>query len=177
MIKAVKNKRARHNHGNRLPIGPNGGVQLLLIQTVKDLGKVGDIVEVKKGYATNYLIPQGMATVATEHHRRMVEKRKAELEEIRRQKIETAKELAAKIATKTVTFMGQMNAEHKLYGSVSKEDVANLLKAENIEIAPAMVCFEGAIKDAGQYEINIQLADGVDAKLKLWVLPKEDKKA
>ncbi len=60
----------------RLPKGPNGGVQLLLIQSVEDLGRHGDIVEVKLGFAFNYLIPQGLATIATDHHQRMVEKHK-----------------------------------------------------------------------------------------------------
>jgi large subunit ribosomal protein L9 len=55
-----------------LPKGPNGGIQLLLIQSVDHLGKQGDVVEVRAGFANNYLLPQGLATIATEHHRRMV---------------------------------------------------------------------------------------------------------
>ena len=58
----------------RLPKGPHGGIELLLVQPVEHLGKQGDVVEVKHGYALNYLIPQGLATVASEHHKRMVEK-------------------------------------------------------------------------------------------------------
>ena len=58
----------------RLPKGENGGIQLLLIHNVENLGKQGDIIEVKNGYAMNFLLPQGLATVATDHHKRMVEK-------------------------------------------------------------------------------------------------------
>ena len=65
---------AQKRRGKRLPLGSTGGVQLLLIQTVDYLGKRGEIVEVKKGYAVNYLIPQGLATLASPHHQRMVEK-------------------------------------------------------------------------------------------------------
>ncbi|MFM8325198.1 MAG: 50S ribosomal protein L9, partial [Pirellulaceae bacterium] len=66
----------------RLPKGPNGGIELLLIQSVDHLGKSGDVVEVKAGYANNYLLPEGLAIVATEHHKRMVDKHKAKLKEL-----------------------------------------------------------------------------------------------
>jgi len=62
----------------RLPKGENGGIQLLLIHNVEHLGKQGDLVEVRAGYALNYLLPQGLATVATEHHRRTVENHRVE---------------------------------------------------------------------------------------------------
>jgi len=67
-----------------LPIGPRGGIQLLLIQSVDHLGHQGDVVEVKPGFAYNYLIPQGLATMASDHHKRMVEKHKAKLQQIER---------------------------------------------------------------------------------------------
>ncbi len=72
----TKKKRRSPKGFQRLPKGPNGGVELLLIQSVEHLGKHGDVVEVKRGHAYNYLIPQGLATIATEHHKRMVEKHK-----------------------------------------------------------------------------------------------------
>ena len=71
----------------RLPKGTNGGIQLLLIHNVEHLGKQGDLVEVKAGYALNFLLPQGLATVATEHHRRMVEKHREKLRAIELEKL------------------------------------------------------------------------------------------
>ena len=59
--------------GSRLPKGKRGGIELLLVHNVEYLGKQGEVVEVKRGYAYNYLLPQGLATIATEHHKRMVE--------------------------------------------------------------------------------------------------------
>ncbi|MBO7679184.1 MAG: 50S ribosomal protein L9, partial [Thermoguttaceae bacterium] len=102
MIKIEKNKRARRHEGKRLPLGPNGGVQLLLIQTVGPLGKQGDVVEVKPGYANNYLIPQGLATVATDHHRRMIEKHRELLREIQAQRLAGMKRLAERLAGLTI---------------------------------------------------------------------------
>ena len=73
---ATKTKRQKFK---RLPKGPNGGIQLLLIQSVDHLGKQGEVVEVKTGFANNYLIPQGLATLATDHHKRMVDKHRVRL--------------------------------------------------------------------------------------------------
>ena len=74
----------RIRHPKRLPKAPNGGIELLLIQPVEHLGKQGDVVGVKAGYAMNYLLPQGLATVATDHHKRMVDKHRAQLERSKR---------------------------------------------------------------------------------------------
>jgi len=71
-------------HAGQLPKGQRGGIELLLVHNVEHLGKQGEVVEVKRGYAFNYLLPQGLATVATDHHKRMVAKHKAKLEEIAR---------------------------------------------------------------------------------------------
>ena len=79
-------RRAGVRH-KRWPIGTNGGVELLLIQSVEHLGSQSEVVEVKRGYATNYLIPQGLATIATDHHKRMVEKHKAQLQEIEKTRL------------------------------------------------------------------------------------------
>ena len=75
------NRHSNRAH-KRLPQGKNGGYQLLLIHNVEHLGRQGDIVEVKPGYALNFLLPQGLATVATEHHSRMVEKHREKLHQI-----------------------------------------------------------------------------------------------
>ena len=71
----------------RLPKAANGGIELLLVQAVDHLGKQGDVVTVKPGYALNYLLPQGLATFATEHHKRMVDKHRAELEQIEKARL------------------------------------------------------------------------------------------
>ncbi len=87
---ATKTKIKRNrpvNRIKRLPKGPNGGIELLLIHNVENLGAPGDVVEVKPGYAKNYLVPQGLAAIATDHHKRMVEKHRARLEAIEQSKL------------------------------------------------------------------------------------------
>ena len=79
MSSVLQRKQARRAKAKRLPRGKHGGIELLLIQSVDHLGEQGDIVEVRPGYANNYLLPQGLATIATDHHKRMVEKHRAKL--------------------------------------------------------------------------------------------------
>lgn len=168
-----RNKRARNAYrtGKRLPKGPNGGVQLLLIQTVDSLGKQGDVVEVKPGYAKNYLIPQGLATLATDHHRRMVEKHKAMLLEIQKQRLAHLQQLADLIATKSVSIEANANEKGDLYGSVGAEEIVHALKLENVAISTDQVRLTGPIKELGQYSVRIYLGHDVETSLKVWVLP------
>ena len=102
-----------------LPKGPTGGIQLLLIQSVDHLGKQGDVVTVKRGYALNYLLPQGLATVANEHHKRMVEKHRARLQEIEKARLASLRQVADAIAKQSITIEANANEEGHLYGSVT----------------------------------------------------------
>ena len=94
-----------------LPQGERGGIQLLLIHSVEHVGKQGQVVEVKPGYAYNYLIPQGLATVASEHHKRMVEKHKAKLQEIERARLASLRTLADNIGKQSITIEANANDE------------------------------------------------------------------
>src|SRR5665811_874934 len=81
----------------RLPKGPHG-IELLLVQPVEHLGKQGDVVHVRPGFAKNYLVPQGLATIASDHHKRMVEKHRAELDAIEKARLAGLQTLAAELA-------------------------------------------------------------------------------
>ena len=94
----TKCKKKSRNRFKRLPKGPNGGIQLLLIQSVEHLGKQGDVVEVKPGYANNYLLPQGIATIATDHHKRMVEKHREKLRAIELERLSEYRAAADELA-------------------------------------------------------------------------------
>ena len=94
----------RRARAKPLPRGQHKGVELLLIQTVDHVGAQGDVVEVKRGYAMNYLLPQGLATIATDHHKRMVEKHKAKLLEIQKARLTGLRDLAAEIGKQSITI-------------------------------------------------------------------------
>ena len=170
-----KSKRARKRGGKRLPVGPNGGIQLLLVQTVDPLGKQGDVVEVKPGYAKNYLIPQGLATIATDHHRRMVEKHKAKLLEIQKQRLAGLQQMADLIATKSVSIEANANEEGHLYGSVGAEEIVHALRNEHIHISPDQVRLTGPLKELALYSVRIYLGHDIESILKVWVVPVANK--
>jgi len=155
----------------RLPKGPHGGVQLLLIQSVTDLGSHGDVVEVKSGFAHNYLLPQGLATVATDHHKRMVEKHKEKLLEIERTRLAGLKALAGNIGRQSVTIEANANDEGHLYGSVGAVEIAASLKQLNYHITTDQVRLDGPLKELGLYTVKVHVAAEVEADLKVWVVP------
>ena len=160
--------RSRHR---RLPKGPNGGIQLLLIHSVEHLGGQGDVVEVKPGFANNYLLPQGLATVATDHHKRMVEKHKAQLLEIEKARLQKFQDLADVLARQSVTIEANTNEEGHLYGSVGATEIAAALKDQGITLTADQIRLEGPLKELGLYTVKVKVHQTIDAELKVWVVP------
>jgi large subunit ribosomal protein L9 len=158
------------HRNKRLAKGPHG-IELLLVQPVEHLGKQGDVVHVRPGYAFNYLLPQGLATVANEHHKRMVEKHRAQLEAIEKARLAGLQTLAANLARQSITIEANANDEGHLYGSVGAVEVANALKRNNFHIAADQVRLLGPLKELGLYTIAIHLGQEVDAEVKVWVVP------
>jgi large subunit ribosomal protein L9 len=155
----------------RLPRGKHKGVELLLIQSVDHVGKQGDVVEVKRGYAINYLLPQGLATVATDHHKRMVDKHKAKLQEIHNARMATFRSLADEIGKQSVTIEANANDEGHLYGSVGASEIVAALKRNDITITADQVRLKGLLKELGLYTVSIHVAHEIEAELKVWVVP------
>jgi large subunit ribosomal protein L9 len=154
-----------------LPTGPTGHVELLLIHSVEDLGAQGEVVEVRRGYASNYLIPQGLATFATDHHKRMVDKHKVKLQALERARLAGLREEANEISKQSVTIEARATNEGHLYGSVGATEIAAALKNVDITVSPEHVKLEGPLKELGLYTVKIRLASEVEAELKVWVVP------
>ena len=163
--------KSKHNHFKSLPKGPTGGVQLLLIQSVDHVGKQGDVVQVKRGYALNYLLPQGLATVANDHHKRMVEKHRSKLQEIEKARLKTLRDLSESIAKQSITIEANANDEGHLYGSVGAAEIVSALKAAHFNITSDQVRLEGPLKELGLYTVKIHLHADINAELKVWVVP------
>ncbi|MDO4549925.1 MAG: 50S ribosomal protein L9 [Planctomycetia bacterium] len=156
---------------NYLPKGPNGGVQLLLIQRVEHLGKQGDIVEVRPGYANNYLIPQGFATIATEHHKRMVEKHKEKLLEIQKSRMDSLRTLADQLKNISISIEANVNEQGHLYGSVGTTEILNALKKMDITLEEHHIKLAGPMREHGMYLVKIQLSPEIEAELRVWIIP------
>jgi large subunit ribosomal protein L9 len=142
-----------------------------LIQSVDHVGKQGDVVEVKRGYAMNYLLPQGLATVATDHHKRMVEKHKAKLQEIESARLSKLKVQANELAKQSVTIEANANDEGHLYGSVGAAEIVAALKKNDFHLATDQIKLEGPLKELGLYTVKVRYSTEVDGELKVWVVP------
>lgn len=169
--KMKKQKRTLNRRFSRLPRGKNGGIELLLIQSVDHLGKQGEVVEVKPGYANNYLLPQGLATIASDHHKRMVDKHKAKLQAIENERLKDLKSQADLIAKQSITIEANANEEGHLYGSVGGPEIVAALKQNDITLTADQIRLEGVLKELGLYTVKVHLHQDVEAELKVWVVP------
>ena len=165
MTKA-KSQGAKRPRFKRLPEGEHGGIELLLVQPVDHLGKQGDVVEVKRGFAMNYLLPQGLATIATEHHKRMVEKHKARLAEIQKARLAGLQAMAHELGRQSVTIEANANDEGHLYGSVGAAEIVIALKRNAVTITADQVRLQGPLKELGLYTVKVHLGHEIEADIK-----------
>jgi large subunit ribosomal protein L9 len=164
-------ERKRRPRFRRLPKGPHGGIELLLIQSVEHLGNQGDIVEVKPGYAKNYLIPHGLATIASDHHKRMVEKHRERLEAIERARLADMKRFADQLGKQSITIEANATEEGHLYGSVGAAEIVAALKKNDITLSADQIRLEGPLKELGLYTVKVRVSSQVEGELKVWVVP------
>lgn len=170
----VKHKRTRRSaSAKKLPTGEHGGVELLLVQTVDQLGAQGDVVEVRPGYAKNYLLPQGLATLATDHHKRMVDRHKSRLAAIREKRISSMRSLADALAKQSVTVEANVKDTQtgEIYGSVGAVEISRALRSNDFVITPEQVRLKGPLKELGLYTVQVHVGHGIESDLKVWVVP------
>jgi large subunit ribosomal protein L9 len=158
----------RRNHPTR---ARNGQMEILLTQAVAHVGQPGDLVKVRPGFARNFLVPQGMATFATPHNLRIVEKHRQRIRELEEARRADLLNLAAQIAQRSITIEANANAEGHLYGSVNADQIAGALRADHFPLAAENVKIEGPLKELGLYTIKLHLGQDVDTEVKLWVVP------
>jgi large subunit ribosomal protein L9 len=158
----------RKNHPMR---AKDGHMQVLLTHVVPHFGQPGDLVKVRPGFARNYLLPQGLATFATPHNLRIVEKHRERLHQLEQARRADLMSLGAQIAQRSITIEANANAEGHLYGSVNADQIAAALRADNFPIDTEHVKLEGQLKELGLYTIKLALGQDVETEVKLWVVP------
>ena len=146
-------------------------MEVLLTHAVPHFGQPGDLVKVRPGFARNYLLPQGLATFATPHNLRIVDKHRQRLRELEEARRADLVNLAAQIAQRSITIEANANAEGHLYGSVNADQIAAALRADHFPIDAEHVKIEGPLKELGLYTIKLYLGQDVDTEVKLWVVP------
>lgn len=150
-------------------------MQVILLQDIRNLGALGDQVEVKAGYGRNFLIPQGKAVPANDANVKMFEERRAELEAAAKAELEAAQSRAALLVDLQVTILANAGDEGKLFGSVGTIDIVDAVNAQvevNLEKSEVSMP-DGAIRSTGEYEFTVTLHSDVSADIKVIVAPEE----
>ncbi len=146
-------------------------MKVILKSDVKDLGRIGEVVNVKDGFARNYLVPQGLAVEASTKNVKAFEHEKKTIQELAKKVKAGAAGLAETIAATKITIKAKAGEEDKLFGSVTSMDIVEALKAAGIEIDKKKIQLDEPIKRLGEYTVAVKLHSEVSAQLSVQVVP------
>ena len=174
---------------NQVKRGPHGGTLVVLVDDTAFVGKQGEIVEVKAGYARNYLIPYGKAVIPSPENLRTLETYKIKVEKAREAKIADLKVLAEQLTRLPAVTIeanaheaqiergGQIETHLMLYGSIGGPEISKTLKSKNLKVEPEMVKLENPIKEANTLtEVPLSLGYGIEAMILVLVVALQGKK-
>ncbi|HEJ1167960.1 TPA: 50S ribosomal protein L9 [Pseudomonas aeruginosa] len=146
-------------------------MEVILLEKVANLGNLGDKVNIKGGYARNFLLPQGKATVATAENVAAFEARRAELEKAAAEKKAAAEARAAQLSGLVVTLGAHAGDEGKLFGSIGTRDIAEAVSAAGYPLEKAEVRLpNGALRNTGEFDVAVHLHTDVETTLKLIIV-------
>ncbi len=149
-------------------------MKVILFENIDSLGTAGEIINVKSGYARNYLIPKKLAVPATPSNMRVLHSRKSIFEKKAKEKEIGALGIKEKIDGRSFKISVKAGDADKLFGSVTSQDIEEILRKEGIDISHRNVKLEEPIKELGVYNIGIKLHPDVEANFKLWVVKEEE---
>ena len=152
-------------------------VKLLLKESVRNLGRVGDVVEVSAGYARNFLLPKDLAIEPTKNNMKKVEARRQEIERIERERKEQQAALIKQLEGVELTLERRANEQGHLFGSVSATDIARGLQAQGFNIEPDDISLPGKLDHIDSYLVMIRFSADLETQVKVWVAPDADSKA
>ena len=145
-------------------------MEVILRQAVENLGKPGDVVKVKNGYARNYLLPHGLAYEATPGNLKRIQLERDRLEAAENTRRGTAQELATKLEQVSLTFSARVGDEGKLFGSVTASDIAQQLEAQGYHVEKRQIDLHEPIKALGVYRVPVRLHADVKPEVRVWVI-------
>ncbi len=149
-------------------------MQVLLMQDVKNLGKTGETVRVRPGYARNFLLPMGVAAIPDATTLAALAAREKKMAEMEAAREESLKGLADKIPQTNITLEMKVGDDGKLYGSVTNQMIADAMKEAGLDIHPSSVRMEDHIKEVGQFEVPIHVYGDVTVQARIWVVKAAD---
>ncbi len=148
-------------------------MKVLLCEDIKKLGWLGDIVEVNTGYARNYLLPQGLAKVATEGNIRALAKEKAKRAEQRLQERRRMEKAVAAVNGAEAVLAARANEQGVLFGSITEAMIAANLRAQSFEVADEIVKLPEHIKQLGTHDVTLRFAEDLTATVRVVVVPEQ----
>ncbi len=148
-------------------------MRIILLEDIENVGRKGEIVRVKDGFARNYLIPKGVAIKVTDSNIKMIEEKKKKLEKEREREIKTVEELKNRIESLSIIIKKKAGEEDTLFGSVTSADIEEALKAEGVEVDKKSIILHEHIKKLGEYEVEVRIHPSVKALLKIRVEKEE----
>lgn len=153
--------------------GAHGGTQVVLIEDVLHVGKQGQTVEVKPGFARNYLLPNGMAVMPSEHNVRLLERYKVRVEKAHEAKRSDLKSLAEQIArTRSVTIEANAMDDGHLYGSVGPQEITRAMRGKNLLVEPEMIKLDEHLKVCAIHpDIRVVLGYDIECKIEVVIIP------
>lgn len=147
-------------------------MRIILRTDISKLGKSGDILEVKDGYARNFLIPKGLALEATSTNlKKIKEEQKQKALKFQREK-KRAEQQASELSKQSLTIPVEVKEKDQLYGSITSSEIAKALEEQNIQIEKKNILLENPIKTLGIYEVPIRLHPEIITKIRIWVVKK-----
>lgn len=144
-------------------------MELILLERIEKLGKMGEVVRVRPGYARNYLLPQKKAVRATEENRKRFEEQRAHLEALNAERRTEAEGLAGPLQGLSITLIRQSGEAGQLYGSVSTRDIADAVSEAGVKVRRQQVLLNAPIKAVGLYEVPVALHPEVNVTVKVSV--------
>ncbi len=150
-------------------------MKILLKKEIKELGNIGDVVDVANGYARNYLLPKKLATVVTKGNIEQINLQRLKNEEKRKEEIRNLQALADDIAKISYTITVKTNKDGKLFGSVTASDIAKVLSDKGFQIDEKMVILDAPIKKCDLHNINVVLHPDVKAQCRVWIVSESEK--
>ena len=147
-------------------------MKVILKQDVEKLGKAWDVVNIKDGYARNFLFPQGLVLAVTKENLKLKEKLEASKAVSEEKNKKEAQALAKKLLAESFTLTREATAEDKLYGTIDAQEIEKLLKSEDYDIDKKNILLTEPIKSLGAHTVDLKLHPEVIAKIKVWVVRK-----
>ena len=150
-------------------------MEVILFEKIDRLGGIGDLVNVKAGFARNFLLPQGKAKTATEANKAEIEERRTEFEKLASEALSAAEKRRETIETLSIEITAKSGTEGKLFGSIGNVDIASALTEAGVEVEKREVRLpDGPLRQAGEYEVTLHLHSEVNAIAKVTIIGEEE---